>query len=362
MPGLALLTTSPALLSAALGAVMPDDAPRNGAFDPKVWRLAAEGAASPSPANPLPALAERRAVLPLGWTLAAAQEAGAEPPGDTEPPVTEIIVEGEVGPPKSDPAEAINEEAYRVTQAVDRAVVEPVANAYRDGLPEPIRDGLGNVVRNLGEPSVALNFLLQGKVGKAFETLGRLAINSTIGVGGLFDVAGKRAGLPYRRNGFGNTLGFYGVGPGPYLYMPVSGATSVRDLAGRTLDQLLLPAAVGSPFNRIEYAATYFVINGLDQRLEFEEELAGIAASDDPYRIRRETYLAQRRAEIAELKGEPVSERDRMWLEELEELKAQSRAASEAPIPAEVRAEVPAETGPVDPPANPDSLPITQPR
>jgi phospholipid-binding lipoprotein MlaA len=332
MPGFALLSTSPALLSAALGAATP---------------------APSAPVLPPPPLPERRTVLPLTWSLAAAQEPPADQPAGEEPPVTEIVVEGEVGPPKSDPAEAINEESYRVTQAVDAALVEPVANAYRDGLPEPVRDGLGNVVRNLGEPSVALNFLLQGKVGKAFETLGRLAINSTVGVGGLFDVAEKRAGLPYRRNGFANTLGYYGVGPGPYLYLPVTGATSVRDLAGSTLDQLLLPVAVGEPFNRIEYAATYFVINGLDQRLAFDEEIASIRNSDDPYRLRRETYLAQRRRDIAELKGEPISERDRMWLEELEELKAQSRAVPAAE----------AETAPeaVEPPANPEGLLITRP-
>lgn len=164
------------------------------------------------------------------------------------------------------------------------------------------------MVKNLGEPSNALNFLLQGKVGKAFETLGRLAINSTIGVGGLFDVAGKKAGLPYRRNGFANTLGYYGVGPGPYLYLPVTGATTVRDLAGSTLDQLLLPVAFGKPFNRPAYAATYFVVNGLDQRLEFDEELKEIAAADDPYAYRRDTYLAQRRRDIAALKGEMVPE------------------------------------------------------
>ena len=333
MPSLTLLATSPPLLSAAL-------------------------AAAPLPPAPPPATLE---VLPLAWTLAAAQDAAppeGTPPPDSEAPVNEIVVEGQVGPPKSDPVEAINEESYRLTQAVDQALVEPMANAYRDGLPEPVRDGLGNVVRNLGEPSVALNFLLQGKVGKAFETLGRLAINSTIGVGGLFDVAEKRAGLPYRRNGFANTMGFYGIGPGPYLYLPVTGATSVRDLVGSTLDQALLPFAVGDPFNRIEYAATYFVVNGLDQRLEFDEEIASIRNSDDPYRLRRETYLAQRRRDIAELKREPISERDRMWLEELEQMKAESRAVPDAPAPAPTAGEA----MPVEPPANPESLLITQPR
>lgn len=344
MPGLALLPISPALLSAVMGAGMPDMTVPHVALDPGVWALGAD------PESP-----EAPALLPLGWSLAAAQDAASAPQQapEGEPPVGEIVVEGQVGPPKSDPMEAVNEGSYRVIQAVDAAVVEPVANAYRDGLPEPVRDGLGNVVRNLGEPSNALNFLLQGKVGKAFGALGRMAINTTVGAGGLFDVAGKKADLPYRRNGFANTLGYYGVGPGPYLYLPVTGATSLRDLAGSTLDQALLPFVVGDPFNRIEYAATYFVVNGLDQRLAFDEEIASIRASDDPYRLRRETYLAQRRRDIAQLKGEPISERDRMWLEELEELKAAS-AAAEAAAPVETAAAT------VVPPENPEALLITQ--
>lgn len=336
MPSLALLASSPSLLSAALAAAAPGEPP-------------APAAVSAPPA----------------WSLSAMQGAGPQEAAPPAPPrdgngqaLNEIVVEGAVGPPKSDPLEGVNEDSYRIVQKVDAAVLEPVAYAYRDGLPGPVRDGLGNVVRNLGEPSNALNFLLQGKVGKAFETLGRLAINTTLGVGGLFDVAGKKANLPYRRNGFANTMGYYGIGPGPYLYLPVTGATTVRDLAGSTLDQLLLPLTVGRPFNRPLYAATYFVVNGLDQRLAFDEEIASIRNADDPYRLRRETYLARRRRDIAALKGEPISERDRMWLEELEEMKA-----AQAPVPAETAPlPAPENTTPVEPPANPEALLITQPR
>jgi len=330
LPTLALLAVSPGMLAAALPAA---PAPL-----PVEWSLAAAEQANP------PAEAPPAAPPPT-------DESAPAPEGDE--PVSEIVVEGEYGPPKSDPMERVNEETYRITQAVDSAVIEPVAYAYRDGLPEPVRDGLGNVVRNLGEPSNALNFLLQGKVGKAFGSLGRFAINSTIGVGGLFDVAGKGAKIPYRRNGFANTLGFYGVGPGPYLYLPVTGATTVRDLVGSTLDQALLPFVVGKPFNRPEYAVTYFVVNGLDQRLDFDEELARIQSSDDPYLMRRETYLAKRRADIAQLKGEPISEMDQMRLDEL-------KGEPEAEAPAE--AEPPADATPPEPPANPEAIAITQPR
>jgi phospholipid-binding lipoprotein MlaA len=282
MPSLVFLTVSQPLMSAA---------------------LAVQGAPAPAPA-----------VEVAAWSLAEAppppeQPAPEEPQDAPQDESDEIVVEGEYGPPAGDPAEKFNAQSYRITNAVDQAVIEPVAYAYRDGLPTPIRDGLGNVVKNLGEPSNALNFLLQGKVGKAFETLGRLAINSTLGLGGLIDVAGKPGiGLPYRRNGFANTAGFYGVGPGPYLYLPVTGATTLRDIIGSTLDQALLPFAVGKPFSQPAYAVTYFVVNGLDQRLEVDAELKDIAASDDPYAMRRDTYLAKRAREIAALKGETVGE------------------------------------------------------
>lgn len=325
MPSLALLAASPPLLSAALAAAVPV-APASPPTEiaPVTWSLAA---AQEAPASP----------LPLAATGDAAPADGPPQLDENGQPINEIVVEGEIGPPKSDPLESVNEDSYRITRAVDNAVFEPVAYAYRDGVPEPIRDGLGNVVRNLGEPSNALNFLLQGKVGKAFGTLGRLVINTTLGVGGLFDVAGKSGiGLPYRRNGFANTMGFYGVGPGAYLYLPVTGATTVRDLIGNTLDQALLPIAVGKPFNKPAYAATYFVVNGLDQRLKFDAELARIEVSDDPYLMRRQTYLAQRRRDIASLKGEAIPDDDDEYAQELSPdtasaLTAQANAAAAQP-------------------------------
>jgi phospholipid-binding lipoprotein MlaA len=282
MPNLAFLTVSQPLLSAALAV------PGVPALPPADYQVAA-----------------------LTWSLQA--EAQTQPPAEGETPPEddsgEIVVEGEYGPPTGDPAEKLNATSYRITQAVDGAVIEPMAYAYRDGLPEPIRDGLGNVVRNLGEPSNALNFLLQGKVGKAFGSLGRLAINSTLGIGGLIDIAGQPGiGIPYRDNGFANTMGFYGVGPGAYLYLPVTGATSVRDIIGSTLDQALLPFLVGKPFSEPEYAVSYFVINGLDERIEVDAELAAIRASEDPYAARRDTYLAMRAREIAALKCEVVEQ------------------------------------------------------
>jgi phospholipid-binding lipoprotein MlaA len=255
-------------------------------------------------------------VLALNWSLVSqeqsegppaegAEDEGAQEAADENSDV--IIVEGDIGPSERDPAAAFNETSYRLVQDLDQVFLEPVAYAYRDGLPDPLRDGLGNVVRNLGEPTNFINFLLQGKIGKAFETLTRFAINSTVGLGGLIDIAGKKnIGLPHRRNGFANTLGFYGIDPGPYLYLPVTGATTARDLVGNAFNQLPLPLLVGKPFNTPEYTIPFFVISSLDARLEVDEELKRIDATVDPYAARRESYLWTRERDIALLRGDPV--------------------------------------------------------
>ncbi len=294
MSGLALLATSPTLLSAVVAVTVPTTTMPPRQVVPLVWNLAEAGDSPPAPSGQ-----EQDQTPP--------PPAEAEPAGDQ--PLTEIVVKGSYGPPAIDPAEAVNEFSYDVSQALDQVLVQPVTYAYRDVVPEPIRDGLGNVVRNFGEPGNAINFLLQGKVGKALGVLGRIAINSTIGIGGLIDVAAKPGiGIPYRRNGFANTLGYYGIGPGPYLFVPITGPTTVRDQIGVTLDQLLLPVVIGNPFNRPEYGLFYFAVNSLDTRLRDDGDIAKIRASDDPYVARRDSYLAHRRREIAELRGDPIPE------------------------------------------------------
>lgn len=305
MPNVALVAlSSPLLLAQAPEAAL---APR---IDPEPMITTALAAPPPPIVAPTSS-----GLYNLQWSLAASQtvdQPPSEQPAEETPPSEEgeIVVEGSYGPPKVDPMARVNEESYRLTQKVDDVFVEPVAYAYRDGLPGPLRNGLGNAVNNLREPNNALNFLLQGKIGKTFETLGRFVINSTIGLAGLVDVA-KRPGinLPFRRNGFANTLGYYGVGSGPYLYLPLTGATTVRDVSGSFLDQLLLPVAVGKPFNRPEFTVPFYVVANLEDRLEVDEELARIDDTIDPYAARRDSYLYRRAREIAELKGEEPPER-----------------------------------------------------
>jgi phospholipid-binding lipoprotein MlaA len=200
---------------------------------------------------------------------------------------------------------AVNAESFALTQKVDDAVIGPAARSYKEAVPHPIRKGIHNFLYNLREPIVFLNFMLQLKPGKAAETVGRFAINSTIGAVGLMDVAKRKPfHLPRRSNGFANTLGYYGVKNGPFLFLPIVGPTTVRDLFGGAVDRLVLPVGVGSPFTSLAYSAPAGVLGALDHRSEFDRTLKDLHDnSPDPYAASRAFYLNRRQAEIDQLHG-----------------------------------------------------------
>ena len=206
--------------------------------------------------------------------------------------------------PGHDPMMGVNTVSFELAQDVDRAVIEPLAKAYKKALPKPARIGLGNFIRNISSPIVFINDLLQLKPGRAFKTLGRFVINSTIGVGGLIDVAkNKPFYLPYRHNGFANTLGYYGVKPGPYFFVPFLGPTTLRDLVGGAVDGVILPYGIGAPFNKLYYTLPNGAIRSLNRRVEFDCQLKTIRASADPYAAERAYYFKKREAEIEALHG-----------------------------------------------------------
>jgi phospholipid-binding lipoprotein MlaA len=216
----------------------------------------------------------------------------------------EIVVSGSVKAPTEDPLARANEASYDVLQSVDDAFVGPVAAGYQKTVPRPLRMALRNFIRNLREPVVAVAYLLEIKPGKAFETVGRFGINSTIGLGGTIDVArGKPFHLPYRQNGLANVLGFYGVGPGPYLFLPLVGPTTVRDLFGLVVDRLALPLAVGTPFNKSWYAIPINIVDSLDYRNEADEDFRRLRKAADPYSTYRRVYLQSRFDQIEALHG-----------------------------------------------------------
>jgi phospholipid-binding lipoprotein MlaA len=272
-------------------------------------------------------------------------------PGDTGEPADsgthgpDIIVTHRL-PSPTDPVEQLNTVSFDAVQAVDNVVIGPVAHVYKVTIPEPVRDGVHNVLDNLDEPIVFLNFLLQLKPGKAIETLGRFTINTTLGLGGLFDVAKKKPfNLPRRSNGLADTLGYYGVGPGPYLFLPIIGSTTVRDLIARPFDLLILPTIVPKPFADPKVALAKGVLNALDEREQDDDKIARIHGAADPYLVQREEYLARRRAEIEVLKDQRKSIYDPPYYElpplPAKDGSAPDGAAKDSPQPDAPAAEAP---------------------
>lgn len=295
------------------------------------------------------------AATPPDATTSSADPAPAQPSAPAVPaspaplPGDEIIVTGRGAPP-GDPAAAINTVSFEAVQAVDKAVIAPITEGYMKATPKPLRQGVHNVLNNLNEPINFANSLLQFKIGRALRAVGRFGINSTLGVAGLFNFAAKKPfNLPQERNGFANTLGYYGIGAGPYMYLPLIGATSTRDLVGRLLDLSLIPAAAGKPFNSPLYATGTGVARSLDDRVEIDGFLRRLRSEcTNPYAAEREYYLAIREAEIAALRGKEFDLEAR-----LPACLAEGplvRVGQAVPPPAKVPADAPAET-----PAAPES-------
>jgi phospholipid-binding lipoprotein MlaA len=264
---------------------------------------------APAPSSPVAATPDGTATLPPPSPTAASAPAPATAADTTEPAAASptdddaIVVKARVRTP-GDPLEQLNVQSFEVLQSVDGAVVEPVAKVYNKGIPRPIRQGLRNFFSNLDEPIIFGSFLLQFKPVSAIKTAGRFAINTTLGIGGVMDVAKRKPfHLPYKPNGIADTLGFYGVGPGPYFYLPIVGPTTLRDMFGDTVEIMFAPLAIGGPFANPSVTTSKTVLEQLGERAAFDERINQIRKEDDPYATYRELYLNQRKAEIAALHG-----------------------------------------------------------
>lgn len=193
-----------------------------------------------------------------------------------------------------DPHEEINRASYNFTDKVDRAVFEPVVNAYIDYVPDAAQRSIGNFYDNLGYPNVVLNSFLQGKVKQGFQDTLRFAINSSIGMFGLFDMA-THMGLQKHDEDFGQTLGVWGVNPGSYLFIPLLGPSSQRDVTnipfGLVTNVLFYAGlAVGTSF-----AAPLTILGAIDKRARLSGPMRiRDEAALDPYLFVREATIQQR--------------------------------------------------------------------
>ncbi len=218
----------------------------------------------------------------------------ATPPPASEPEALEEFRAA------NDPLEPLNRGLYRVNEAADTLVIRPAAEIYRFFLPSEVRLGIRNVLNNLRGPTILASDLLQGEGGRAGRTASRFAINSTLGLAGIFDVADRAFGIPGHSEDFGQTLAVWGVGSGPYLFVPGLGPSNPRDLVGFGVDVVLSPwfwFGQGITVEALNHAQTGATI--LDTRAGLITTLDDInRTSLDPYATIRSATRQRRAAEI----------------------------------------------------------------
>ena len=156
-----------------------------------------------------------------------------------------------------DPWEPMNRRIYNFNAIFDNYVFLPVVQAYEFVLPVFVQTGITNFFKNLTEITNLTNSLLQFKIEKAVNTFGRICINTTVGLGGLIDVATLNDGIMREDEDFGQTLGFYGLGPGPYLVLPILGPSNVRDTAGLAVDSVVYSLMLGQLIAELGMDDTY---------------------------------------------------------------------------------------------------------
>ena len=211
-----------------------------------------------------------------------------------------------------DPWEGMNRATYRFNDGLDRAFFKPVARGYRTVTPQFVRSGIGNFLDNLQYPVVMVNDVLQGKLGAFCSDTARLLVNTTLGIGGLFDPA-TPIGLDKNDRDFGQTLGKWGVKTGPYLMIPFLGPSDVRDAVGRVGDEYSDPR---------HYVRDHWVSYGLwglravDTRARLLDAEGALESAYDPYAFIRNAYLQHRDFKVTGGGTSSEEEQEKKLLEE----------------------------------------------
>jgi phospholipid-binding lipoprotein MlaA len=204
-----------------------------------------------------------------------------------------------------DPFEGLNRGIFAVNRGLDIAVIRPLARGYQTAVPDGVRDSVRNFISNLGAPVDFLNSLLQGKVSDAGHVFGRFLTNTVLGVGGLFDPASD-FGVTKVDADFGQTLGHYGVGTGPYLVLPLMGPSDLRDALGGGVDMVAdpVPETLFPHQSRMSWQGARYATMGIDfraQNMAFIDDI--FENSVDPYTTFKSFYLQRRAHLVGEDKG-----------------------------------------------------------
>jgi phospholipid-binding lipoprotein MlaA len=262
------------------------------------------GEAAPAPAETTP-VATASEALPATPPIAVpgagetpAEEDFATIYGEDEynPVADPTLPPGVQMPASYDPWEKLNRKTHRFNNAVDRTIARPLAQGYVKVVPRPVRLGVSNFFSNLGEPITTLNSLLQGKPKQAAQSLGRFLLNSTVGIGGIFDPASD-AKLPRKNEDFGQTLGVWGWRRSRYVELPLFGPRTIRDVFG------LLGDAPLSPIRQVSEDKVRLGLQGL-QLVDVRAQLLSIDAlregAVDEYALFRDSWLQRRNYQIGE--------------------------------------------------------------
>jgi len=226
------------------------------------------------------------AIVLLGFMSAC-----ATPPTDPE----ELAEYNEA----NDPIEPVNREIFDFNNWVDKNALKPVAIAYRDAVPEGVRDTSQNFINNVSSPIIFVNDILQGESGRAAETLMRFVVNTTAGMGGFFDAAGEM-GLERHEEDFGQTLAVWGAPEGPYLMLPILGPSNVRDTVGMLVHMAALNELNIANLAELDYYGyASSIVGGLNQRVAVLGTLDEIErTSIDYYAAIRSLYRQTRNDQI----------------------------------------------------------------
>ena len=208
-----------------------------------------------------------------------------------------------------DPLQPLNRQIFAVNDALDRAIVRPIAVEYKEKIPSTVRDSYSGFRKNLGEPWNAVNQLIQGRPGRAAKTLGRFTINTVTTLG--FADPASRLGLETEDENFGTTLGYWGVPSGPYLVLPVFGPSTFRDGFGLVVDGYARPQRYILEDEEGLYWAEQ-TLRGIDVRSQLID-IEG-AIQGDKYSSIRDIYLQRKNFIIAEKKGQ---EAEGMFIDEV---------------------------------------------
>jgi len=231
-------------------------------------------------------------LLPLVALVAAG--CASNSPADADNPETAVRAE-------YDPMESLNRSMYAINDAFDRATLKPIARGYKAVVPEFARRGVTNFSRNLFTPRSAVNNFLQGKPGPGFSELGRFIVNSTLGIGGLIDVASAQ-GMPEYDEDFGQTLAVWGLPEGPYVFIPILGPNTLLDAVSTPVDILSDPLI---HYDNSSVRDKVYGLRVIDLRMRLLTAEALLEDAKDPYLTVRESYLQNRRFQVYD--GNPPS-------------------------------------------------------